>query len=65
MKQKTVKTAKKRVVKITKNGKLLRRKLSAQHLTQGKSKRVRKATDKTESIAKADIKKIKRMIPNK
>lgn len=65
MKQKTVKTAKKRVLKITKNGKLLRRKLSAQHLVAGKSKRVRKSTDKKTTLKKADTKKIKRMIPNR
>lgn len=64
MKQKTVKSAKKRVVKITKNGKVLRNTLSAQHLTSGKSKRVLRASDKKEKVKKADIKKIKRMIPN-
>lgn len=64
MKQKTVKTAKKRILKITKNGKLLRRKLSGQHLTQGKSKRVMSGASKSQAIAKADQKNIKRMLPN-
>ena len=32
MKLKTVKSAKKRIVNITKNGKIIRRKMSAQHL---------------------------------
>lgn len=64
MKQKTVKTAKKRILKTTKAGKLLRRKLSGQHLTQGKSKRVMSATGKSQAVAKADQKRIKRLIPN-
>ncbi len=64
MKQKTVKSAKKRVVKITKRGKLLRRKLSGQHLAAGKSKRTLRASNKKTAIAASDVQKIKRMIPN-
>lgn len=62
MKQKTVKSAKKRV-SVTGKGKFLRRNLSAQHLTAGKSKRVRRATGKKIIISKVDLKKIKRMVP--
>ncbi|OGD56399.1 hypothetical protein A2V71_04675 [Candidatus Berkelbacteria bacterium RBG_13_40_8] len=65
MKQKTVKSAKKRVVKVTKSGKLLRRKISAQHLAAGKSKRTLRASNKKTAIASSDVKKMKRMIPNK
>lgn len=64
MKQKTVKTAAKRVIK-TGRGKLRRRKLSAQHLVAGKSKRTLKKSRKLENFSSADIKKIKRMIPNR
>lgn len=63
MKLKTVKSASKRIVKITKTGKILHRKLSAQHLSAGKSKRVRSNADKTVAFNKADAKKIKKMVP--
>jgi ribosomal protein L35 len=64
MKAKTVKSARKRVVKITGRGKILRRTLSGQHLAAGKSKRTLRASNKKTAIAKADTKKFKRMIPN-
>lgn len=64
MKQKTVKSAIKRIRK-TGNGKLLRSKMSAQHLSAGKSKRVRSNAGKSTAISKADNKRIKRLIPNK
>lgn len=63
MKQKTVKSARKRIVKITKNGKIIRRKLSAQHLSAGKSKRTRSNADKTVTLKKADVRKIKKLVP--
>ena len=62
MKQKTVKSAKKRLV-TTGSGKMLRRRLSAQHLAMGKSKRVRRGADKKMAIAQADRAKIKRLVP--
>lgn len=62
MKLKTVKSAQKRI-KVTSRGKLLRRNISAQHLVQGKSKRTRRATGKFTKIAKADMSKIKKLIP--
>ena len=65
MKQKTVKTARKRITNVTKSGKLMRRKLSAQHLTTGKSKRALRGSTKKDVISKADSAKIKKMIPGK
>ena len=62
MKQKTVKTASKRII-VTGNGKVLRRKLSAQHLVAGKSKRTRSAASKRVEIATVDRKNIKKLIP--
>ncbi len=64
MKQKTVKSAQKRISK-TGSNKLMRRKMSAQHLSAGKSKRIRSDASKTIAISKADRKRIKRLIPNK
>jgi len=64
MKQKTVKSARKRIIKITKRGKFLRRKLSGQHLASGKSKRTLRASNKKTTISSSDIKKLKRMVPN-
>ena len=64
MKAKTVKTARKRITNITKNGKLMRRKLSAQHLTTGKSKRTLRNSTKKVALSQADTKKIRKLIPN-
>jgi len=64
MKQKTVKTAAKRVI-ITGSGKLRRRKLSAQHLVSGKSKRTLRGRNKLESFSPGDKKRIKRLVPNR
>ena len=64
MKQKTVKAAIKRI-KITGKGKLMRRRMSAQHLSMGKSKRVRRNSDKFMQVSTADSKRIKRLIPNR
>lgn len=64
MKQKTVKSAIKRVHR-TGSSKLMRRKMSAQHLSAGKSKRVRSDASKSVKVSKADAKRIKRLIPNK
>lgn len=64
MKQKTVKSAEKRV-KVTSTGKIMRRKMTAQHLSQGKSKRTRSASGKFVVISKNDSKNIKRLVPNR
>lgn len=63
MKLKTVKSALKRIVRLTKTGKLIHRKLSAQHRVKGKSKRVRRDADKTVAFNNADAKNIKKMVP--
>jgi len=63
MKLKTVKSAKKRIVKITKNGKIIQRKLSAQHLTAGKSKRTLRNKRKTAVMSDANVKNIKKLVP--
>ena len=63
MKVKTSKSAKKRIVKITKKGKVIRRKLSAQHLVAGKSKRTLASARRKAAVSSSDAKKIKRMVP--
>lgn len=62
MKQKTVKTATKRF-RFTKTGKILRRTISAQHLTAGKSKRTLRKNTKMQSVSISDKKNIKQMVP--
>lgn len=63
MKLKTVKSAKKRVVNITKNGKIIRRKMSAQHLVAGKSKRTRRSAAAVTTLTKSFSKRVKQMVP--
>ena len=63
MKLKTVKSAKKRIIKITKKGKVIRRELSAQHLVAGKSKRTLKKSSRQKLVSSADARKIKKMVP--
>lgn len=63
MKLKTVKTAAKRIQNITGTGKALRLRMSAQHLAPGKSKRSLKSTKMLVEVSKADVKKLKRMLP--
>jgi ribosomal protein L35 len=62
MKQKTVKSARKRLIK-TGSGKILRRRISAQHLVMGKSKRARASAGKKDLISPADSGNIKRLTP--
>lgn len=62
MKQKTVKSAAKRVIK-TGQGKLRRRNLSAQHLVKGKSKRTIRKSRKTNDFSSADIGRTRKLIP--
>lgn len=64
MKLKTNKSAKKRIVSVSKSGILMRNKMSAQHLTTGKSKRAKNNTDRKTAIHPADLKKMKQMVPN-
>lgn len=63
MKLKTSKSAKKRIVKITKTGKVISRRLSAQHLVAGKTKRTKRATGKSFTIKKADAANLKKLVP--
>jgi len=63
MKLKTVKSAQKRIVKITKNGKVICRKMSAQHLMAGKTKRTRRGAGKNMVLSDVDAKKIKKLLP--
>jgi ribosomal protein L35 len=64
MKQKTVKTASKRVIK-TGSGKLQRRRLSAQHLVAGKSKRTLQKSSQMAGFSKGNRKRIKKLVPNR
>lgn len=62
MKAKTYKSAKKRVLRVTKSGIILRRTLSGQHLTHGKSKRVLRSSNKQSVISLKDAPKLKKLI---
>lgn len=63
MKLKTYKTAAKRIQTITGTGKAMRLTMSSQHLTSGKSKRALKTTKMLVQVSRADIKRIKRLLP--
>ena len=65
MKLKTSKSASKRIVKITKNKKIIGKKMSAQHRTKGKSKRVLYNAMNDFEISKANEKRIKKLVPYK
>lgn len=62
-KMKTAKSAAKRIVRITKTGKMLRRTMSAQHRRKGKSARVKRESHNIVEVAKGDQVKLKRMLP--
>ncbi len=62
-KLRTVKTAAKRVVGITKNGKIRVRRQSAQHLATNKSSRSVHSAGHTAILCKGDAKKVMKMIP--
>ena len=62
-KLKTVKSAVKRVVGITKAGKIRVRNLSAQHLATNKSNRANQLSNLTSSLCKGDAKKVRKMVP--
>ena len=63
MKLKTSKSAKKRVVKVTKKNKIIFKKMSAQHRTKGKSKRTLQNAMSNFEISQANTKTIKKLIP--
>lgn len=60
-KKKTNKSVAKRM-EVTKTGKVMRRSMSAQHLTQGKSKRSLRSAGRKVQTTKAQAKKIKLMV---
>jgi len=63
MKLKTSKSAVKRIVKITGKGKIIVKKMSAQHRAKGKSKRTLSGAMTNYEISKANKKTIKKLIP--
>lgn len=62
-KLKTRKSVAKRVVKLTKTGKLMRRSTSAQHRTTGKSSRTLRQAKMKEALSAGDVKAIKNALP--
>lgn len=64
-KLKNSKTASKRIKKITRNGKILRRKMSAQHRMHGKNKKIKQRSKNSVKVTSADYKRIKKLIPIK
>ncbi len=64
MKQKTKKAAAKRF-KITKRGKILRRRQMTNHLKAAKSRTARKRYKRVAFVSKADKKTIERLLPNR
>ncbi len=62
-KLKTRKAVAKRIVKITKNGKMMRRSTSAQHRTTGKSSRTLREAKLKQAITPNDVKKVSQMLP--
>ncbi|OQA53084.1 MAG: 50S ribosomal protein L35 [candidate division WS2 bacterium ADurb.Bin280] len=62
-KQKTSKTAAKRIKKITSSGKIIRKKTLAQHLVHRKSDRTIAQSGTDKKIADEEKNKIKRLIP--
>ena len=64
MKQKTSKTAVKRIKKVSGTGKLMRRKILAQHLVHRKSSRSIKQSGSPTQISKAETSRVKRLTPN-
>lgn len=63
MKLKTSKSAAKRIIKVTKNGKFVRRGMSAQHRAKGKSKRTKRLSGLNTLVTKASLKTMKKLIP--
>ncbi|MFA5148370.1 MAG: 50S ribosomal protein L35 [Candidatus Omnitrophota bacterium] len=61
-KQKTRKATKKRF-RITKTGKIMRRKGGKGHLLTGKTKKRKRALRRSDLVAKADHRKISRLLP--
>jgi len=62
-KQKTSKTAAKRIVKVTRTGKILKRKTLAQHLVHRKSKRTIKQSGVNTEVSRPEKNRVKRLTP--
>lgn len=62
-KLKTSKSAAKRIIKLTKNGKYLRRAMSVQHLVSGKSKRAKQSSKNVYVVSSASKRQIKKLLP--
>jgi len=62
-KQKTSKTAAKRIVKVTGTGKILKRKTLAQHLVHRKSKRTIKQSGVNTEVSRPEKNRVKRLTP--
>ena len=64
-KLKNSKTASKRIKKITKNDKIIRRKMSAQHRMHGKNKKIKLKSQQNPSLSSADYHRIAKLMPMK
>jgi len=62
---KTRKSLSKRIVKVTKKGKILRRKTVAQHLAHRKTKRTKKESGKKITVSTANSRLAKALAPYK
>ena len=62
VKSKGSKTAKKRLVKLTAEGKPVRRRILAQHLVRKKSKRSSQKSGRKQEFAKSEVARIKKII---
>jgi ribosomal protein L35 len=63
-KQKTNKSAAKRILKRTKTGHFVARAMSAQHRTSGKATRVLQRSRKTMTLPKTENKRLAKLLPN-
>lgn len=63
MKLKTSKTIAKRIVRVTGSGLAMRRAMSAQHLSPGKSRRTHQRTKLKLVVNASDAKRLQRLLP--
>ena len=64
-KLKTSKTTSKRIKKVTKNGLIIHRNMSAQHRMYGKNKKTKMRSAQTSTLSSANIKRMKKLISTK
>lgn len=60
---KTRKSASKRLARVTASGKLMRRKITAQHLVKRKTKRTIKGSGRSEEVVASEVKRLKKLTP--